>query len=290
VFEAKINSFINLASLSEPFGIQIQIMAKIFIVSDGTGRTATQALNAALTQFPDQEVETIIHNEVRSKQQVEDAVKKASTFGAFVVHTLVSNDLREYMITTGRLNNVETIDLMGPLLGRLSEKLMYSPAEKPGLFNEINREYFKRIDAMQFAFHHDDGLRPEELHKAEIVLVGVSRTFKTPLSIYFAFKGWLVANVPIVLGIEPPEELFRLPPERVFCLTTFAHNLASLRHVRLEHLGIGSGEYASLKYVQQELSYAHGIFRRQPRWPVIKVSNKPIEEIASEILAIRKAG
>lgn len=265
-------------------------MAKIFIVSDGTGRTATQALNAALTQFPDQVVETVIHNEVRTKQQVEHAVTEASAVGAFIVHTLVSNELRELMITTGRSQNVETIDLMGPLLGRLSEKLMNSPSEKPGLFNKINREYFKRIDAMQFAFHHDDGLRQEELHKAEIVLIGVSRTFKTPLSIYFAFKGWLVANVPIVFGIEPPEELFKLPPDRVFCLTTYAHNLASLRHARLVHLGMGSDEYASLRFVQQELNYAHAIFRRQPAWPVIRVTNKPIEEIASEILAIRKLG
>ncbi|MEI2421641.1 kinase/pyrophosphorylase, partial [Arthrospira platensis SPKY2] len=99
---------------------------------------------------------------------------------AFVVHTIVSNDLREFMITCGRRFNVETIDLMGPLLGRLSEQFMHSPSEKPGLFNEINREYFKRIDAMQFAFQHDDGQRPAELHKAEIVLLGVSRTFKTP--------------------------------------------------------------------------------------------------------------
>lgn len=264
-------------------------MAKIFIVSDGTGRTATQALNAALTQFPEQVVETVIRNEVRQKEEIEQAVKEAAHLGAFVVHTLVSNELRDFMITTGRRYNVETIDLMGPLLARLSEKLMHSPAEQPGLFNKINQEYFKRIDAMQFAFQHDDGQRPEELYKAEIVLLGVSRTFKTPLSIYFAFKGWFVANVPIVWGIEPPEEIFSLPPEKVFCLTTYAHNLASLRHVRQVHLGIGTDDYASIRYVQQELNYAQAIFRRQPLWPVIKVTNKPIEEIASEIIAIRQS-
>lgn len=264
-------------------------MAKILIVSDGTGRTATQALNAALTQFPDQVVETVVRNEVRHKEEIEQAAKEAAHLGAFVVHTLVSNELRDFMITSGRRYNVETIDLMGPLLARLSEKLMHSPAEQPGLFNKINQEYFKRIDAMQFAFQHDDGQRPEELHKAEIVLLGVSRTFKTPLSIYFAFKGWLVANVPIVWGIEPPEQIFSLPPEKVFCLTTYAHNLASLRHVRQVHLGIGTDDYASIRYVQQDLNYAHAIFRRQPLWPVIRVTNKPIEEIASEILAIRQS-
>ncbi len=264
-------------------------MAKIFIVSDGTGRTATQALNAALTQFPDQVVEIEIIKEVRHRHEIDDAVKEAASLGAFIVHTLVSNELRNYMITAGRRHNIETIDLMGPLLARLSEKLMHSPAEEPGLFNKINHEYFKRIDAMQFAFQHDDGQRPGELYKAEIVLLGVSRTFKTPLSIYFAFKGWLVANVPIVLGIEPPEQLFSLPPEKVFCLTNYAHNLASLRHVRQVHLGMGSDDYASLRYVQQELNYAHAFFRRQPLWPVIRVTNKPIEEIASEIIAVRQA-
>ena len=264
-------------------------MAKIFIVSDGTGRTATQALNAAITQFPEHTLETIVRNEVRSFQQIEKSVKDAADVGAFIVHTLVSNELREFMITTGRNYNVETIDLMGPLLARLSEKLMHSPAEKPGLFSEINKEYFKRIDAMQFAFQHDDGLRYEELHKAEIVLLGVSRTFKTPLSIYFAFKGWMVANVPIVLNHEPPKEIFEIPHERVFCLTAFAHNLSTLRHVRLENLGLSAADYASLKHVEMELNYARFVFSKQPLWPVITVTNKPIEEIANEIIAIRNA-
>jgi regulator of PEP synthase PpsR (kinase-PPPase family) len=265
-------------------------MTKIFIVSDGTGRTARQALNAALTQFADSDVDILIRNEIRSEQQIEQAVKEASEAGAFVVHTLVSNELRNFMITTCRNYDVETIDLMGPLLARLSDKLMHSPAEKPGLFNEINREYFKRIDAVQFAFQHDDGQRPRELHKADIVLLGVSRTFKTPLSIYLAFRGWLVANIPIVLGMEPPAELYSLPPVHIFCLTTFAHNLASLRHARQVHLGMGTEGYASLRHVQQEIMYADAIFKRQPLWPVIRVTNKPIEEIASEIIAIRKAG
>lgn len=262
-------------------------MAKIFIVSDGTGRTASQALNAAIIQFPGHKLETVVRNEVRTREQVEAAVKEAAAEKAFIVHTLVSNDLRNYMYTTGREYNVETIDLMGPLLSRLSEMLKHSPTEKPGLFAELNQEYFKRIDAMQFAFHHDDGQHPEDLHKAEIVLIGVSRTFKTPLSIYLAFKGWMVANVPIVLNLEPPRQIFEIPPEKVFCLTAFAHNLATLRHVRLENLGLHAADYASLHYVERELNYARLIFSRQPRWPVINVTNKPIEEIASEILAIR---
>ncbi|MGB4204183.1 MAG: pyruvate, water dikinase regulatory protein [Bacteroidales bacterium] len=258
----------------------------IYIVSDGTGRTATQALSAALLQFPSHEVEIKTIKEVRHKHEIEAAVKAAADNNAFIVHTIVTHDLRNFMITAGRNHNVETIDLMGPLLARLSEKLMHSPSEEPGLFNKINAEYFKRIDAMQFAFQHDDGQRPDELYKAEIVLLGVSRTFKTPLSIYFAFKGWLVANVPIILNIDPPEQLFSIPPEKVFCLTNYAYNLSSLRQARQHHLGIDPENYAGLDYVKRELNYANSFFQRQPLWPIIKVTNKPIEEIASEIMAI----
>ena len=176
---------------------------------------------------------------------------------------------------------------MGPLLSRLGHQFANAPTQKPGIFHSINKEYFQRIDAIQFAYTHDDGLRVNELHKAELILVGVSRTFKTPLSIYFASKGWFVANIPIVSGMKPPSELFKIPPERVFCLTNNPRRLSLLRKVREEHLGGQTGEYADLKHVKEELDYALSIFNRQPLWPVIKVTGKPIEEIATEIMAIK---
>jgi hypothetical protein len=174
---------------------------------------------------------------------------------------------------------------MGPLLAQLTHQFSAPPLEKPGLFRELNKEYFRRIEAMEFAFRHDDGQRMHELTKADLVLVGVSRTFKTPLSIYFAFKGWLVGNVPVVLELAFPSLLFKLDPSRVFCLTSEARHLAALRRVRHEYLGGATGEYADLQYVQRELTYARRNFGRQPAWPVIDVTRKPIEEIASEILA-----
>ena len=115
---------------------------------------------------------------------------------------------------------------MGPLLSRLSQHLENQPSEEPGLFFYLNKEYFKRIDSMQFAFTHDDGQRYYEYEKAEIVLVGVSRTFKTPLSIFLAFKGWFVANYPIVLGVNPPDILGQLPLCHVFGLTTHPADLS----------------------------------------------------------------
>jgi len=262
-------------------------MFTIYVVSDGTGRTATQALNAALTQFPDIPYTIRVFPEVRTKSDIQNVMDEVLRNRGFVVHTLVTSGIRREMVRAGRLNNVETIDLMGPLLGRLEQQFQNAPSQKPGLFHEINREYFQRIDAMQFAFKHDDGKRPEELCKSEIVLVGVSRTFKTPVSIYLAFKGWFVANVPLVLNIAPPGELEKVTSEKVFFLTTNAAALCKLRKVREEHLGGITGDYATHEYVRKELLFATSVFHRHPGWTQINVTGKSIEEIASEILALR---
>ena len=262
-------------------------MKRIYIVSDGTGRTAEQTLQAALTQFPDSQVDIILKQRIRSEMQIVEMIPEIKRDTGLVVHTLVSQALRDSLVRLTRIHNIDTIDLMGPLLGRLSLYFANTPKQEPGLFFQLNKEYFKRIDSMQFAFNHDDGQRFYEYDKAEIVLVGVSRTFKTPLCIYLAFKGWFVANYPVILHVEPPEILTSLPPGRVFGLTTEAADLSTLRTAREQYLGGCTGEYTSIAHVKQELMYANNLFE-QYGWPVISVTSKPIEEIASEILAIKR--
>lgn len=266
----------------------IEAVNTIFVVSDGTGRTAERTLRAALAQFPGAEVEIVVRSNVRTVDRVRRVVAEAAAAQGFIVHTIVTRAVREAMIRTGRESNVETIDLMGPLLARLTETLAASPAEKPGIFARLNKTYFRRIETMEFALRHDDGQRLEEVRKAEIVLVGVSRTFKTPLSIYLAFKGWFVANVPLVMGQEPPEILDKIPVRRVFCLDTNARELGELRRSRDEYLkGAAGPDYADPETVRIELIQARQYFARHPGWSVINVTNKPIEEIATEILALR---
>ncbi len=262
-------------------------MYYIFVVSDGTGATAEQVVEAALIQFADAAVRVERRPQVRTEERVQAVVEEAAELGGCIVHTLVLDDLRNAMVRIGRTHNVETIDLLGPLLDRLSQQLAVSPAEKPGLFRQLNEEYFRRIESMEFALHHDDGRRVYELPQAEIVLVGVSRTFKTPLSVYLAFKEWLVANVPVILERKLPEPLLALPRGRVFGLTIDPARLVELRETRDKYLGGATGDYVDLSHVRQEVAYAEGIFRRQ-QWPVIEVTGKPIEEIASEILALRE--
>lgn len=254
----------------------------VFAVSDGTGTTAERVTRAALTQFP-QEVEVRRIGEVRTAEQIQQVVQEAARAHALIVHTLVSADLRQAMFEEGRRHYVHTLDLMGPLLERLSDLIGTPPLAQPGLYRM--EDFNRRIEAVDFALRHDDGRNAEELIHAEIVLVGVSRTGKTPLSIYLAYRGWLVGNVPIVLGVNAPPILSRLPPERVIGLTVDPARLAQLRQARVRRISQLVSEYADLRYVRAEVVYALDLFHRHG-WQVVDMTSKPIEEAAAEVVAL----
>jgi len=259
---------------------------KIFAVSDATGKTAARVLNAALLQFDTDDVKIVRYGEVRSVDRIREICDEAAREGGFVVHTLVGEDLRLHMLDEGRKFNVPTIDLMGPLLIRLATWFETQPKSQPGLFHVIDAEYDRRIEAIEFTVQHDDGRRVEELHLADLVLVGVSRTSKTPLSMYLANQGWKVANVPIVLEMEPPEILFELPKKKVIALIIDPERLASLRQVRAERLGTRQAGYADIETIRQEVVRAYQIYDQHRGWPLLDVTAKPIEEAAAEIITI----
>lgn len=257
----------------------------IHIISDGTGKTAEQIVRAALVQFENIQENIVIHQDVREEDQIIRVFDSIHHSKCFVVHTVVSFELRNKILECGRLYSIRTIDLMGPLLSQISSHLSIEPIGKPGAFHELNKAYFQRIDAIEFAIRHDDGLRSEELDKADIVLIGVSRTFKTPLSIYLANMGWMTGNIPLVLDLDLPDIVNHLPKHKVFGLTTTPERLSILRKTRDEYLNSGTGRYSSLDHVRRELMFAGEIFSRHRGWDVIDVTNKSLEEIASAILA-----
>lgn len=261
-------------------------MLNIFAVSDGTGITAERVVRAALIQFDAPKIQIIRYGDVRKSERVKEIVREAADKGGFVVHTLVYEHLRHIMLTEGRDFNVTTIDLMGPLLARLSEKLASQPLAEPGLFRPFDSSYMERIDAIDFSVRHDDGRNLDDLDQAQIVLVGVSRTSKTPLSIYLAYRGWRVANVPIVWGLEPPPQLFKLPTKRVVGLVIHPERLVELRKARIEHMGITGIGYADLEHVRKEVAYSYEIFDTRRDWPIVDVTTKPIEETAAEVVAL----
>jgi hypothetical protein len=261
-------------------------MFQIYAVSDATGQTAEGVVRAALTQFDASEVRLTRYGGVRTPAQVREIVNEAKQSGGFIVHTLVSEEMRRLVLNEGRAANVATIDLMGPLLARLTDLLASQPRAQPGLFQAFDTAYLQRIDAIDFSVRHDDGRNIQDLDRAEIILVGVSRTSKTPLSIYLAYRGWRVANVPIVLGIKPPDRLFELPRRRVIGLIVRPDRLAELRKARVEHMGTRILGYADLEHINQEVAFAYEIFSKRPDWPLVDVTTKPVEETAAEVVSL----
>lgn len=261
-------------------------MFHIYAASDGSGTTAERVVRAALVQFDDHQIEITRVGGVRTPEQIREIINLAEISGGFVVHTFVYEELRSIMLTEGRAKNVTTIDLMGPLLARLSELLATAPRSEPGLFQPFDSAYLQRIDAIDYTVRHDDGRNVSDLDKAEIVLVGVSRTSKTPLSIYLAYRGWKVANVPLALGVEPPQNLFTLPRARVVGLIIRPERLSELRQARLDALGTAAWGYADLEHVRKEIAFAYQVFERRRDWPLVDVTAKPIEEAAAEVVTL----
>lgn len=255
------------------------------ILSDTEAVDAGRIMRAALAECGSVEHDFVEHGIARAEQDVGRAYRAASEGKGIVAYFLARSDLREAAQRYGRHLNVPSIDLIGPTIVRLTDLLEISPNTRPELFHQITEDYFRRIEAIEFAVAHDDGRRIHELDRAEIVLIGVSRTSKTPLSMYLASHGWLVANVPLVLNMEPPAQIFEADPRRVFGLTIRPDRLAMLRRVRLTRLGLAApDDYADLDYVRRDLRHAQEIFERGKGWAVIDVSGKSIEESANEIL------
>jgi regulator of PEP synthase PpsR (kinase-PPPase family) len=259
----------------------------VFVVSDATGETAEKVVLAALSQFEPANVILTRHQDVRTEPQVAALIKEAAEKNALIVYTIISPKLRALLQRRAARQKVPAVDLMGALLMQMETHLNHTPLSQPGLIHRIDEDYFRRIDAVDFTVKHDDGQNPQTLHEADIVLVGISRTTKTPLSIYLAREGWKVANVPLVYGIAPPEELFEVDQRRIVGLTIDPQRLAQIRKVRLRHLPVKSGvaiEYADMDYVMKETAASKELFAQHPEWIVLDVTGRAVEELANEIV------
>lgn len=262
----------------------MQITQAVYVLSDATGDTAEKIVMAALTQFQDKRVVLKRLSNVRQKNRVYELLDQAVQEKALVVYTVVNRDLAQLIHDECDSLGLLSIDLITPLLMRLADFFGRSPGETPGLLHSVDEQYFRRVEAVEFTVKHDDGQEVRNLTKADIVLVGVSRTSKTPLSIYLAHRGWKVANVPLVKGIDPPKELFDVDPGRVAGLILDPERLAELRSTRLRNLGQNPrAAYTDFEEIEAELKYARNFFRAN-RWVTINVTGKAVEETANEVL------
>lgn len=266
-----------------------QRWAEIFVVSDGTGETAADTVRAAMLQFHSR-WRMRKYGDVRSAAQARVVIQEAAEANALVVFTLVDRDAAQTLRDHGARQGVPTVDLLGPLIANIAEHLHLEPRLEPGLLHGFSDEYFRRIDAVEFAVRHDDGANLHTLHQADIVLVGPSRTSKTPLSMYLAQRGLKAGNVPLVPGVDPPRELFELSRRKVYGLLADAERLVTIRRARVRGLGAGSSlGYAEPAAVEQELAAARRLFL-QRGWRVIDITGRAVEETASRILELHHGG
>jgi regulator of PEP synthase PpsR (kinase-PPPase family) len=254
---------------------------ELHVVSDATGETAARLVLALEAQFPDQEFEELRHPRVESIADLRLAVDRMKGRAAVVVYTLVDPDMRAEMRRLCRSAKLHYCDLLGHPIDAIARVSGMAAKMTPGARPPLDERYFRRVSAIEFAVKFDDGVGAG-LHEADIVLVGVSRTSKTPLSIYLGYLGYKTANVPIVQGIEPPPELFRIDRAKIVGLTIEPTRLAEIRSERVKIMR-GSRRYAELNAVYEELQYAASIHRRLG-CPVLEVTEASIEETAHRII------
>lgn len=262
---------------------------KVFMVADGTGETAEKAAQAALTQFKGLVVETEAFTQVRSRFEIREVLERASRERALVLFTIIEPEHREYMLQTAAELQVEAMDLIGGLVMRMAGVFGREPLYARGTQHQLDADYFQRIEAVEFAVKSDDGQSPQNLRRADMVLIGLSRTSKTPLSMYLAHKGYKVANVPLVPEIHPPQELFQIDQDKVFALIIDLNSLVRVRHQRLRALGLPpDADYAARENIARELRWCREFYARHPTWPVVDTSGRAVEETAAEIVRIMK--
>lgn len=258
---------------------------EVYVVSDSLGDTAESVAKATISQF-DENIDVIRVPFIRHAEQVEKVVEEAAEHHAVVCHTLVSPELRQTFEKIAEAKHVRYVDILGPMMDMVGTITTSKPRMKPGIIHKLDEEYFKKVEAIEFAVKYDDGKNPAGFAKADIVLIGVSRTSKTPLSMYMAHKKYKVANLPLVPEVLLPEEIFHVPPYRIIGLIIDPYKLNTIRAERMKALGFsGSANYTDIARIQDELTYAKEVMR-QLHCLVIDVSNKAIEETASRIMAI----
>lgn len=256
----------------------------VYIVSDFTGETAEFVVKAVASQFNSGNVDIKRIPFINDAEKLREVIRQAVGSRSMIVYTLVLPELRRVVEEEARRVDVPAVDVMGPMMEAFSRIMPADPRLEPGLVRRLDENYFRRMAAIEFAVKYDDGKDPRGLLLADVVLIGVSRTSKTPLSMYLAHRLLKVANLPLVPEVKPPEELFSLPHRKVIGLTIQPHLLREIRTERLNTLGLKQrANYANMNRILEELDYADRIMRRL-RCPVFDVSNKAVEEIANKVL------
>lgn len=256
----------------------------IYVCSDSVGETAEAVARATIRQFDAHDTKIKRYAHIRSVEEIRSLVEEAAQHGGFITYTLVQPELRDMMREETLRRNVRSVDIMGPMMQAFMEAFDGSPNRLPGMLHRLDEDYFKRVEAIEFTVRCDDGRDSRAFLEADIVLIGVSRTSKTPLSIFLAHKGYKVANLPLMPEVKPPQELFRIKNGLIVGLSMEPEQMLRIRNERLRTLGLSPGaKYAGLERITEELRYARSLMA-QLGCVVIDVTDRAIEETAGIIM------
>lgn len=258
----------------------------IYIVSDSLGETAEFVAKAAASQFNGGNLEVRRAPYVTDEEHLKEIIDEAAGCNGIIAFTLVVPEMREKLIELAKGKELELVDILGPMMDALINKTGIKPRYEPGLMHQMDDQYFRKVEAIEFAVKYDDGKDPRGIIYADLVFIGVSRASKTPLCMYLAHKRVKSANIPLVPEVAPPEELFKMSHKKIIGLTISPKLLYEIRLERLKTLGLTSNaDYASMERILMELDYAERIMKRIG-CPIIDVTNKAVEETASKVLEL----
>ncbi|MBI9034590.1 MAG: kinase/pyrophosphorylase [Bacteroidales bacterium] len=258
----------------------------IYLISGASGASGRLLLETILAQFPNHRANLIIKRNIRSEKQLIRIVEQAQNSTGFIVHTLVDPQMRQLIISLSTERGILNMDLMGDISTHLTNIFGEKPVGKPGLYQSLHQDYFQRISAIEYTVLHDDGRNPQGIKDADIILTGVSRSGKTPLSMYLAVLGYKVANIPFVNENLIPEELKQADHLRVFGLTINSERLIKHRVKREQNMGIfHNSSYTNFELAHAEVESALKLCKKY-RWKIINVSNQAIESSADQIIEI----
>lgn len=267
----------------------MNVVPIVYILSDSIGETGEIVVKAAASQF-DTRVDIRRVPFLASEQQIEETLLEAKEAGGIIVYTLVSPALKEFLENKLHQMELAHVDIMGPMLEALGTVTDLKPKYEPGLLRKIDKAYFNKVAAIEFAVKFDDGKDPRGLLRADLVLIGISRTSKTPLCMYLAHKGIKAANVPLVPDVVPPNELYQIPPKKIVGLTLRPSLLLEIRRERLKTMGLSpTADYANPERIFYEIDYALAIMKKLG-CPIIDVTNKAMEETAAKLLDYYRKG
>lgn len=261
----------------------------IYVVSDSVGETGELVTKAAMSQFSGSAASIKRFPFVEEKEHIDEVISLAKMNKGIIIYTLVKPIVRNYLKEKSKQLNIHTIDIMGPLMDTFETLFNKKPLNEPGLVRKLDADYFKRVEAIEFAVKYDDGRDPRGLLRSDIILIGVSRTSKTPLSQYLAHKRFKVANVPVVPEVDPPEELFKVDPQKCIGLKISPEKLYQIRRERLLSLGLDDNAiYANIGRIKREIKYFEQVAEKIGCF-VIDVTNKAVEETANIIMDFQQS-